>query len=328
MVSVLVPVYNKSQKELRRCFESILRQTYTEIELIITDDGSNSGVADFLDDYVKINKTRCSGGVSCFHYENDGVWVARNRGQERASGEWIMHVNADDFISPVTIDTALKMATKFENVDMVYWGLWTVDYPLYLYKGCGGDRLYSNPTKEKFYIRRDILCATPFCDVTCMVRHKKMQPFLPDLDGAENEHQVRLISRCRAIYFIDRPFYNYVPNKDTITNRVDINWYIETINDFRKALINYDYKTIDEYLIVYAANTMRLATDYDFSIYQKISRSAVGKIIRSRSINEFNPLTRKMRAIYIFIKARQLFLLSIILWLEQKLTEGKKDNLE
>lgn len=320
MVSVLVPVYNKSQRELTRCFESILKQTCKDFELIITDDGSKPEVAAFLDDYTESNKMRCDGGVHCYHYPNGGVWAARNRGQEKACGDWIMHVNADDFIDSVTIETALQASAKHENVDMVYWRLWDVDWPSYLYKDCGGDRLYADPTEERIHIRQDVLCATPFCDVTCMVRREKAQPFNRELTGAEFEHQVQVVAGCRTVLFVDKSFYNYVASKNTISvSKADINWRIAALKDFRDALILHGFKTIDEYLIVYAISIIHYAADFNLSMYKKIDKSVVGEICRSRSAKEFRPLTRKMRIIYILFKTRLFFLIDILLRLARVL---------
>ena len=326
-VSVLVPVYNKSRKELRRCFESVLRQTCSDFELIIIDDGSEPGLAAFLDDYAEANKGRCAGGVRCFHYPNGGVWQARNRGQEKASGEWIMHVNADDFISPVTVETALDAAGRHESIDMVYWGLWDVNWPPYLYKGCGGDRLYAKPTKERFNIRQDYLCATPFCDVTCLVRREKTLPFNPELTGAEFEHQVRVTAGCRAIFFIDRPFYNYVSGPDTISvSQADIRWRIASINDFREALVSHKFETVDEYLAALALRVIHHAAEHDFSIYREIRNSVVGEILRSMPLKDFGRLTRKMKIICALFKARQFFLLGALLRFAGALKKGEKSR--
>ncbi len=318
-ISVLVPVYNKSQEELMRCFESILGQTYKDFELIITDDGSQPEISAFLDEYTKSNKTRCIGGIHCFHYPNGGVWAARNKGQEKASGEWIMHVNADDFIDPMTIETALKAADEHKNADMVYWGWTSADLPPSLYRGYGGDRLYSNPTKEKFQIPQDMLYATPFCDVTCMVRREKVQPFNPELIGAEFEHQARMIAGCFAVHFVDRPFYTHFSSSHTISSRVDLNWRITAIKDFRDALIAHGFKTIDEYLVVYAVGVIHFVAGSNSSVYKVIDKSVIGEILRSTSIQEFGSLTRKGRIIYALFKARQFFLLNAMLWIARAL---------
>lgn len=317
-VSVLVPVYNKSENELTRCFESILNQTCKDFELIITDDGSNCEVAKFLDEYAENNKMRCTGGVYCYRYRNSGVWTARNHGQEKASGEWIMHVNADDYINPITIETALKAANEHVNADMIYWGWTCAELPLSLYRGYGGDRLYMDPINVKFQIPRDMLYATPFCDVTCMVRRENMQSFNPKLFGAEFEHQVRTVANCRAVYFVDLPFYSNVSSNNTISSKVDLNWRVTAIKDFRDALLAYKFKTIDEYLAVYAVGVIHVVTGQASSVLKVTDKKVISTILRSTTVKEFESLTRMGRVVFALFKARLFILLNILLWIMRK----------
>jgi len=316
MVSVLVPVYNKSERELRRCFESILQQTYKDIELIITDDGSDAEVATFLDEYANSNNIRCMGGIQCFHYPNGGVWTARNRGQEKASGEWIMHINADDYISHATIETAINSTSQNENVDMVYWSLWDVDWPQYIYKNSSGDSLFRDP--NKLFIRQSPLCSTPFCDVTCVVRRENAKPFNPNLIGAEFERQVRVISSCRAIYFIDAPLYNYVPSPNTISStQADINWLVMSIADFRDALVSNGLNPINGDITTRAISVIHKLQNYEFSEYKKVDKSAVSDVVCSISTDELVNMTCKMKIICVLFRLRMFFLLNAILRVTQ-----------
>jgi len=324
MISVLVPIYNKAENELLRCFESILKQTYRNFELIITDDGSAPELAKFLDEYTEHNKLRCEGGVHCFHYSNGGVWEARNRGQEKASGEWIMHVNADDFINPLTLEYALKVANEHENVDMVYWGFWNTAWPPYMSKECGGSRLYSKPTIDVFHIRKDVIMATPFCDVTCMVRKEKAHTFKPHLPGAEAVRQVEVIADCRAIFFLDEILYNYVTSSNTLSSKVDINWCIATIKDFKEALVSYNFKVVNEYLIAYAIDVVHRAAECDFSIYRNLDKSIISDVLRSTTREEMRALTGKKKIICLLFKSRQFFVLGILLKMAR--TFNKKGN--
>lgn len=91
-ISVIVPVYN-TEKYLKDCINSILTQTFNDLELILIDDGStdNSGV--ICDEYAKLDAR-----VRVFHQENRGVSTARNVGIDNALGEYITFVDADDYI--------------------------------------------------------------------------------------------------------------------------------------------------------------------------------------------------------------------------------------
>jgi len=101
-ISVIVPVYN-SEKYLEEMIGSILRQSYTDYELILIDDGSTDKSSDICDKYaLKYNK------VKTIHKINSGAGAARNTGIEIASGEYIMFVDSDDFIEDDMLETMLE----------------------------------------------------------------------------------------------------------------------------------------------------------------------------------------------------------------------------
>ena len=92
-VSIIVPVY-KTEKYLPRCIESILAQTFTDFELLIINDGSTDNSGKICDDYAQ-NDSR----IVVMHKENGGASSARNLGLNVATGEWVMFVDSDDYLS-------------------------------------------------------------------------------------------------------------------------------------------------------------------------------------------------------------------------------------
>ncbi len=99
-VSVIVPVY-KTERYLRRCVDSLLKQTFTDYEILLVDDGSPDRSGDICDEYASRDPR-----VRVFHKANGGVSSARNAGLEHARGQWIAFVDSDDrveddFLSPL-----------------------------------------------------------------------------------------------------------------------------------------------------------------------------------------------------------------------------------
>ena len=95
LVSVIVPVYNV-KSYLQECFDSICRQSYQNIEIILVDDGSTDGSGELCDVLAtKDDRT------TVLHKENGGLSDARNAGLRIARGDWISFVDSDDYISPV-----------------------------------------------------------------------------------------------------------------------------------------------------------------------------------------------------------------------------------
>ena len=92
MFSVIVPVYNAG-KTLKRCIESILKQSYQNFELLIIDDGSVDNSASICDEYACFDNR-----VRVLHINNSGVSVARNLGLQGATGQWVAFVDSDDWV--------------------------------------------------------------------------------------------------------------------------------------------------------------------------------------------------------------------------------------
>lgn len=108
LISVVVPVYNL-ENELSRCLESILAQTYTDIEIIVVDDGSKDRSADVMRHYAELD-----GRVKLIFQANGGVTSARLRGVEEALGDWIGFVDGDDEIAPDMYERLLRNALKYD----------------------------------------------------------------------------------------------------------------------------------------------------------------------------------------------------------------------
>lgn len=114
-VSVIVPVYNV-EKYLRKCIESILSQTYSNIELLLIDDGSKDSSGQICDEFAS-KDTR----VKVIHKQNGGVSSARNLGIEKATGDYIGFVDSDDFISPEMYRVLVEMIEETQ-VDIAICG--------------------------------------------------------------------------------------------------------------------------------------------------------------------------------------------------------------
>ena len=109
MISVIVPVYNK-EEYLGRCIDSVLGQTYADLELILVDDGSKDGSAEICRSYEKKDKR-----VRFIQKENGGASSARNLGISEAKGEYIGFVDGDDWIEEDMYETLLNELDKHKD---------------------------------------------------------------------------------------------------------------------------------------------------------------------------------------------------------------------
>lgn len=120
-ISVIVPVYN-AQQYLTRCVSSILNQTYKNVELILINDGSQDESFQICQKFQQKDSR-----VIVLNQTNSGVSCSRNRGLQKATGNWISFVDADDWIEETSFEWALEMQDKY-NADIVMWNRLD-DYP-------------------------------------------------------------------------------------------------------------------------------------------------------------------------------------------------------
>ena len=117
-VSVVIPVYN-TKDYLARCVNSVLNQTFTDISVILVDDGSTDGSSAVCDSFMRDKR------VQVIHKENGGLSSARNAGIERAEGEYICFVDSDDYLTENAIERLILSAKS--GADVVICGYY-LDY--------------------------------------------------------------------------------------------------------------------------------------------------------------------------------------------------------
>lgn len=201
LVSIIVPVYNV-EKYLPRCIDSILGQTYTDLELILIDDGSHDSSGHICDEYALKDKR-----IRVFHKDNAGVSAARNLGISKAAGNWIMFVDSDDWVDI----NAIKYASKyFEENDLIRFSYKSVfaedeqrneDFKLKMY--------YS---KESFI--SDVITQRTYVAVWGTLYKRDL--FTPDVQfdpaisiGEDWLIFVKLLNNSHSFRTIDKPIYFY-----------------------------------------------------------------------------------------------------------------------
>lgn len=116
LISVIVPIY-KVEPYLRKCVDSILNQTYQNLEIILVDDGSPDNCGLICDEYAQKDSR-----IRVIHKPNGGLSDARNAGMEVMSGNYVAFVDSDDWIEPEMYETLLTQLKKY-NADMSFGGV-------------------------------------------------------------------------------------------------------------------------------------------------------------------------------------------------------------
>jgi glycosyltransferase involved in cell wall biosynthesis len=135
-ISVIIPVYNSS-KYLDECLKSVLSQTYTDLEIIIVDDGSNDGSSEICDKYANIDKR-----IIVIHKSNEGVSKARNDALKLVSGDFVTFVDSDDTLDEDMYELLVDLIIKYK-ADIAHCG----------YKHIVGDEIRLVHNTQKVYIQ-------------------------------------------------------------------------------------------------------------------------------------------------------------------------------
>lgn len=140
-VSVIVPIYNV-EKYLNRCIDSIVCQTYKDLQIILVNDGSPDNSKAIMEDY---SKKDCR--IKCIYKSNGGLSSARNAGIDVATGEYILFVDSDDWLETNAI-SELVGVVESSNYDMV----------MFDYSRCNGEAKIniSKELREGFFSKEDI----------------------------------------------------------------------------------------------------------------------------------------------------------------------------
>ena len=109
LISIIVPVYNV-EPYLYKCIDSIINQTYKNLEIILVDDGSPDNCGVICDEYAQKDNR-----IKVIHKTNGGLSDARNAGLNIAAGEWISFIDSDDWIEPTMYEVLLNLAQNFDS---------------------------------------------------------------------------------------------------------------------------------------------------------------------------------------------------------------------
>ncbi len=143
VVSIVIPIYN-GEKYIDSCMDSLLNQTYSELELIMVNDGSKDGSAAMCDAYAKKDSR-----VKVHHQENKGLSAARNAGIRQATGKYVIFFDVDDTVEKTVIEDNVTLAEQ-NGADVTMFCFWYYDVDTDRLKPNGMDEIFVGDAKEYF----------------------------------------------------------------------------------------------------------------------------------------------------------------------------------
>ncbi len=214
LVSIIVPVY-KAEKYIHQCIDSLLAQTYKNIEVILVDDGSPDNCGKICDEYAAKD---CR--VKVIHQQNGGVSVARQTGINHATGEYSIHADPDDWVELNMIEELVAKAVA-DNADMVICDFYreSKSEKTYDCQNPGDDLSASSVLRKILSQQLHGSCWNK------LVNRSRIEGigFTPeDLCILEDElYNIRILTRSIKVTYLPKALYHYrIDNEDSLCNTI------------------------------------------------------------------------------------------------------------
>lgn len=229
LVSIIIPAYN-SEKYLSQCLNSVIKQSYKDIEIIVINDGSTDGTRLICEKY-KAKDAR----IVVINKNNGGISSARNTGVKNANGSYIMFLDSDDYLSSKCVEECVKLMMS-QNVEMIKYSYWKTKYCF--------RKKYNYATQSKIAISKkdyrkmiyeNIFYSYDFSNVWTMfikadiARKIEFQNYKI---GEDFLYAIQCLLSCKSIYILNKPLYFYRIHSSSVTHA----YSKQHINDEIKAL--------------------------------------------------------------------------------------------
>ena len=228
--SIIVPIYNTPIGYFETCMNSLVNQRYGQFEILLVDDGSKAECAELCDQFAgKDNRVRV------LHQENQGVSVARNNGIEAAKGEWILFVDADDWLDENTTERLRDHLSKTDCDILLFGALKEYsDKQETLYHGFADKTLYemSDSHNRELFYRRAMGANNNKSGKTCVIYYSWDKAYRRDflienslrypVGIPKSEDKVFILScfeKMKSLYYVNESLYHYRINNASVCNR-------------------------------------------------------------------------------------------------------------
>lgn len=254
-ISIIVPIY-KIERYLRQCIDSILAQTFTDFELLLIDDGSPDGCPAICDEYTKKDAR-----IRVFHKPNGGLTSARNYGLDNAKGDWIMHIDGDDWIEPTYIEELYDTAIK-NDADIAICGF------RFAYED--GSFVIEHPTvwddNRSTSLNRYIasVWTTAWGSIhKSSLYHNNGVRSPKNITYCEDFHlMARICYFADKVVSIDRPLYNYRQQSSSIMHSLNDKTWRDELTSYKEIIDFFRNKgELEKYIKTMSWRTLKAAQD-------------------------------------------------------------------
>lgn len=313
-ISIIVPIFNTNLDRLSYCINSLLTQTLNNIEILLINDGSDNTVSQFLEDYSKSDSR-----LKYVYQLNSGVSAARNKGLALANGQYVMFVDADDWIDARCCEDVYNKAIK-ADLDIVFW-TYMKHYPNH-------EEQYKLNIKNGAFSIYDMT----FIGTTCKSLYKRKLLFDTFFDtalkyGEDVEFNFRLFKKVKKYDLINYPYYHYnIDENSTVRKNTT-----HMVDSYKLTLdkIYMNCKTIEEFSLYYsflAISTLMILLNslVDFNHHFFTNVKKIRLFMKQPPFNKIGRNTDKIHLRFtrklpiLFLKYKCYFLTYLVLYIRKK----------
>lgn len=279
-LSVIVPVYNV-EKYLEKCLNSIINQTYKNLEIICIDDGSPDNSIKILEKYQLKDKR-----IRVIRQENKGLGATRNIGINVATGTYISFIDSDDWIELDMFEKCIEVFKKY-NVDLVdcstYYDSTINSQKVRDLRKLNYKNDYNGEEYFKLLVRNNLFSASSCNKVFKLKNIKRDNIYFPENKYNEDFYFVFVyLILSKKIGIVEAPMYHYlISRENSITNKINQNDVVDSI--FMK-------KNIEETLKKKGQIEILSEVEYQEYIFNWIIQGTIAKVIQLYKSNKIGVL--------------------------------------
>lgn len=209
LVSIIIPIYNL-EKYIKHCLESVVNQTYKELEIICIDDGSTDGSAEIIKSMAESDPR-----IKYIYQENAGVSAARNKGLDTATGEYVMFVDGDDYLHYQTVEI-LSECLKETDADIVCTHFDITSDLDKEQKQIKNFEYHKADFNELFTEKFGSVIGKSSCAKLIKSDFAKKEKFPIGIsNGEDGFYVIMLLNRCPSVYVVNQQLYYYYTRENS-----------------------------------------------------------------------------------------------------------------
>lgn len=314
LVSIVIPIYNSAPNILKKCFDSVVNQTYKNIEIIIVSDGAVTSNNEIAESYCKKDRR-----IKIIYQKNSGPGSARNKGIKKCCGNYIMFVDSDDWIELDAVEKSVYEIEHSNKPDILLFGAIReysnksepFGYEKYIstkvYKKSEINELVKDLLSENAKIEGPVakLYNKSFLDKNKLLFNEKTR-IAEDL-----EFNLRCFSISTEIIVMKDLLYHYFCNTNSLTNKTDY-------SSIESGL--YNFKMMDQY--IKKTNNLDLLSIFNDRVLCFIVTSFISGFFNPENLDKYKTKKEELRNLKMMFLLMKRLIMIIICLLKEKLLFG------